>query len=126
MFLTGALPSGFAGTARGLAVDHQRSLLITVGLDRFLRIHKMDGTRDLLQKVYLKHRLTDILIDTDGNYNLVAYANVLWGIALQYSLHIDVESINTVPQVEADDELWKTLETVEPKKKKRKLINSDD
>ncbi|CAG8564498.1 1331_t:CDS:10 [Paraglomus occultum] len=79
---------GFAGTARGLAVDHQRSLLITVGLDRFLRIHKMDGTRNLLQKVYLKHKLTDVLIDTD-----------------------DVEPTNTAPQAEADDELWKTLET---------------
>ncbi|KAI8618263.1 WD40-repeat-containing domain protein [Chytriomyces sp. MP71] len=61
---------GFAGAVTAIAlVDDPANdgtpLLVTAGMDRFLRIYERDGKRRLLHKVYLKHRLHALAVDVD-------------------------------------------------------------
>lgn len=51
-----------------MAIDKKSSSLVTVGMDRFLRVHEMNATRKLAHKIYLKQRLTCVLVcDSEGN-----------------------------------------------------------
>ncbi|KAM9367154.1 WD repeat-containing protein 74, partial [Phaethornis superciliosus] len=54
---------GFAGGVRGLQCHPSLPLLASCGLDRFLRIHHL-GDKRLCHKVYLKSRLTCLLLST--------------------------------------------------------------
>jgi len=46
-----------------LAVATESSLLATVAMDRFLRIHEIDASRELVKKIFLKQRLTCVVVD---------------------------------------------------------------
>ncbi|NWZ90947.1 WDR74 protein, partial [Nesospiza acunhae] len=96
---------GFAGGIRGLQCHPRLPLVASVGLDRFLRLHRLDGR--LCHKVYLKSRLTCLLLNT----------------------HLDWEAQEEPPpqkgvKDEEGDELWDALESIPtPKKgKKRKIL----
>ncbi|RGB25842.1 WD40-repeat-containing domain protein [Rhizophagus diaphanus] len=54
---------GFAGSVTNLAVANGPSLLTSVSMDRFLRIHEIGASRKLVNKVYLKQRLTCVIVD---------------------------------------------------------------
>ncbi|KAF9976768.1 WD repeat-containing protein 74 [Actinomortierella ambigua] len=58
---------GFAGVATALACytphdDSTKTNLVTVSMDRHLRVHDMTGLRKLLHKVYLKQRMTAVIV----------------------------------------------------------------
>jgi len=57
---------GFSGAVTNMGVDTTTSSLVTVGMDRFLRVHEMGATRKLTHKIYLKQRLTCLSIDDSG------------------------------------------------------------
>lgn len=42
--------------------DKKNNVLITVGMDRYLRVFELEGDRKLLKKIYLKQRLTSITV----------------------------------------------------------------
>jgi hypothetical protein len=56
---------GFTGAVTSLACTEDH--LVTVSLDRHLRIHETKGARKLLKRVYLKQRLSHVLIGEDGS-----------------------------------------------------------
>ncbi|KAF9935206.1 WD repeat-containing protein 74 [Linnemannia zychae] len=68
--LTGAIIGqykGFTGVATALATfvpfeDDSTTHLVTVAMDRCLRVHDMTKTRKLLHKVYLKQRMTAVVV----------------------------------------------------------------
>ncbi|XP_071275712.1 LOW QUALITY PROTEIN: WD repeat-containing protein 74 [Agelaius tricolor] len=96
---------GFAGGVRGLQCHPRLPLVASVGLDRFLRLHRLDG--HLCHKVYLKSRLTCLLLNT----------------------HLDWEAQEEPPpqkgvKDEEGDELWDALESIPtPKKSKKRKIS---
>ncbi|KAF8922763.1 WD40-repeat-containing domain protein [Dissophora ornata] len=58
---------GFTGVATALATftpfeDESTTHLVSVALDRCLRVHEMSNTRKLLHKVYLKQRMTAVVV----------------------------------------------------------------
>ncbi|RMB90518.1 hypothetical protein DUI87_33119 [Hirundo rustica rustica] len=96
---------GFAGGVRGLQCHPRLPLVASVGLDRFLRLHELRDGR-LRSKVYLKSRLTCLLLNT----------------------HLDWEAQEEPPpQKEAkeqeEDELWDALESVPTPRKGKKRKN---
>ncbi|XP_032533428.1 WD repeat-containing protein 74 isoform X1 [Chiroxiphia lanceolata] len=85
---------GFAGGVRGLQCHPHLPLVASCGLDRFLRVHGLEDG-GLRHKVYLKSRLTCLLLNT----------------------HLDWEDEEEPPpqtevKDEEGDELWDTLEPV--------------
>lgn len=56
---------GFAGTVKQLAFHPTQPLLVSCGLDRFLRLHSAT-TRALVTKAYLKQRLNCFLISPEN------------------------------------------------------------
>ncbi|RIA86705.1 WD40-repeat-containing domain protein [Glomus cerebriforme] len=89
---------GFAGSVTSLAVATESSLLATVAMDRFLRIHEIGASRKLINKVYLKQRLTYMVVDEsegDNKQELEKY---------------DSE----------EEKIWENMEEVKPKKRKTK------
>ncbi|XP_032939493.1 WD repeat-containing protein 74 isoform X1 [Catharus ustulatus] len=97
---------GFAGGVRGLQCHPRLPLVASVGLDRFLRVHQLRDGR-LRDKVYLKSRLTCVLLST----------------------HLDWEAQEEPPpqkevKDEEGDELWDALESVPtPRKAKKRKIS---
>uniref|UniRef100_A0A8C3V3D3 WD repeat domain 74 n=1 Tax=Catharus ustulatus TaxID=91951 RepID=A0A8C3V3D3_CATUS len=94
---------GFAGGVRGLQCHPRLPLVASVGLDRFLRVHQLRDGR-LRDKVYLKSRLTCVLLST----------------------HLDWEEPPPQKEVkdEEGDELWDALESVPtPRKAKKRKIS---
>uniref|UniRef100_A0A674HDE5 WD repeat domain 74 n=1 Tax=Taeniopygia guttata TaxID=59729 RepID=A0A674HDE5_TAEGU len=59
---------GFAGGVRGLQCHPHLPLVASVGLDRFLRLHGLDGR--LRHKVYLKSRLTCLLLNSQLDWEV--------------------------------------------------------
>ncbi|KAF9909832.1 WD repeat-containing protein 74 [Linnemannia zychae] len=122
--LTGAIIGqykGFTGVATALATftpfeDASTTHLVTVAMDRCLRVHEMSKTRNMLHKVYLKQRMTAVVVgefipaepvedDEDGD----ASSN-----KKKRSEGDDDD--------ENDDDLWESMGKLEDKKtKKRKL-----
>ncbi|KAI8343011.1 hypothetical protein BC941DRAFT_343350 [Chlamydoabsidia padenii] len=75
------------------------SVLASVALDRTLRLHELDTKfRKLDKKVYLKQRLTAILVDTD---------------------YVVPEPTVDDEEEKEDEELWNTMETVKQTKRPR-------
>ncbi|XP_063175232.1 WD repeat-containing protein 74 isoform X1 [Chroicocephalus ridibundus] len=98
---------GFAGGVRGLQCHPTLPLVASCGLDRFLRVHHL-GDKRLRHKVYLKSRLTCLLLSTQRDWEAE-------------------EEPPPPPEVkeEEGDALWDALETVPtPAKrgKKRKIL----
>uniref|UniRef100_A0A674GQ11 WD repeat domain 74 n=1 Tax=Taeniopygia guttata TaxID=59729 RepID=A0A674GQ11_TAEGU len=93
---------GFAGGVRGLQCHPHLPLVASVGLDRFLRLHGLDGR--LRHKVYLKSRLTCLLLNSQ----------------------LDWEEPPPQKEVkdEEGDELWDALESIPtPRKGKKRKIS---
>ncbi|KAG9283984.1 hypothetical protein G9A89_005491 [Geosiphon pyriformis] len=97
---------GFTGAVRDLAIDPASLSLVSVSCDRFLRVHSTNEGRKLLNKVYLKQRLTCLIIDKDSK---------------------DYNNANKRAQEDdQEEEIWQQMESVEQNKmKKRKLAKSD-
>ncbi|CAG8451177.1 3741_t:CDS:10 [Ambispora leptoticha] len=98
---------GFTGSVRDLAIHAKSESLVTVGLDRFLRVHEIKGTRNLLHKVYLKQRLSCLLVDDNVD---------------------EYDKVNDEKQEsDQDEDVWQRMaEIKEPKTKKRKIRQNDD
>ncbi|KAJ3014401.1 WD repeat-containing protein 74 [Thoreauomyces humboldtii] len=55
--------AGLAGAVTSIAIPDGTDTVVTVGLDRFVKVFEMDGDRKLISKVYLKQRQTCVLAD---------------------------------------------------------------
>ncbi len=55
---------GFSGSVRGLALDPTETLLVSVSLDRYLRVHDVLSRKQLM-RVYLKQRLSTLLLQNE-------------------------------------------------------------
>ncbi|RHZ67014.1 hypothetical protein Glove_303g155 [Diversispora epigaea] len=88
---------GFTGAVTDIAIDKKSTSLVTVGLDRFLRVHEMNATRKLTHKIYLKQRQTCVLVDSSED-------------------EINHSNENNDSE-EDEEELWGNMEEIKPKKK---------
>jgi ribosome biogenesis protein NSA1 len=89
-----------AATAICTATDNasKSTVVASVSLDRFLRVHETSSVhRKLLNKAYLKQRLTAILVDEDYK----------------------VEEPAKKDEDEEDDELWNSMSVTSSKRKNR-------
>ncbi|CAG8479850.1 3422_t:CDS:10 [Funneliformis caledonium] len=93
---------GFSGSVTNLAVATESSLLVSVAMDRFLRIHEIGASRELVKKIYLKQRLTSVVVD-ESEDGILGYSK---------------------KEAEKDDseeeKFWEGIEEVKPKKRKTK------
>ncbi|KAJ1919308.1 Ribosome biogenesis protein nsa1 (NOP7-associated protein 1) [Mycoemilia scoparia] len=70
---------GFAGTVTSMCLNRDGSLLATVGLDRFLRLHETNSANHKLRhKVYLKQRLTNVVVDWSSEKTEEEEAEEMW------------------------------------------------
>ncbi|KAI9592939.1 WD40-repeat-containing domain protein [Syncephalis fuscata] len=83
---------GFSGAVTSMACTDKH--LVTVALDRHLRIHETKGARKLLKKVYLKQRLSHVVVDDNGE--------------------------DETEEHDEDDEIWASMETTKKAKKRTK------
>ncbi|KAF9092625.1 WD repeat-containing protein 74 [Mortierella sp. GBA35] len=123
--LTGAIIGqykGFTGVATALATfipfeDSSNTHLVTVAMDRCLRVHEMTKTRKLLHKVYLKQRMTAVVV---GEYTPAEPAeDEEEGDASKSRKRTEGDGDD---DDENDDDLWESMGKLEDKKsKKRKL-----
>ncbi|KAG0297592.1 WD repeat-containing protein 74 [Linnemannia gamsii] len=121
--LTGAIIGqykGFTGVATALATfipfeDDSTAHLVTVAMDRCLRVHEMTKTRKLLHKVYLKQRMTAVVV---GEYAPAEPTeDEEDGVVSNKKKRTEGEGDD-----ENDDDLWESMGKLEDKKnKKRKL-----
>ncbi|CAB4490342.1 WD40 repeat-like protein [Rhizophagus irregularis] len=93
---------GFAGSVTNLAVANGPSLLTSVSMDRFLRIHEIGASRKLVNKVYLKQRLTCVIVDESEDKII--------GESKQDAEKYDSEEEN----------IWENMKEIKPKKRKIK------
>ncbi|KAF9985338.1 WD repeat-containing protein 74 [Mortierella antarctica] len=125
--LTGAIIGqykGFTGVATALATfipfeGEEATHLVSVAMDRCLRVHEMTQTRKLLHKVYLKQRMTAVVVgeytpaepveDEDEGVNRKGKNN----------------QANTNNQDENDDDLWESMGKLEDKKSKKRKIGKE-
>uniref|UniRef100_A0A8C0KJL3 WD repeat-containing protein 74 n=1 Tax=Canis lupus dingo TaxID=286419 RepID=A0A8C0KJL3_CANLU len=84
---------GLAGSVRGLQCHPSKPLLASCGLDRVLRIHRIQNPRGLEHKVYLKSQLNCLLLSGRDN----------WEDEPQ-------EAKKAPPEDTETDELWASLE----------------
>ncbi|EHB02106.1 WD repeat-containing protein 74 [Heterocephalus glaber] len=98
---------GLAGSVRGLQCHPTKPLLASCGLDRVLRIHRIQNPRGLEHKVYLKSRLNCLLLSGRAN----------WRDELEEPRKHSEEP----PENTEVDELWASLEVAA----KRKLPRVD-
>nr|KAF6439505.1 WD repeat domain 74 [Molossus molossus] len=59
---------GLAGSVRGLQCHPSKPLLASCGLDRILRVHRIQNPRGLEHKVYLKSQLSCLLLSGRDNW----------------------------------------------------------
>jgi len=93
---------GFAGSVTNLAIASESSLLATVAMDRFLRIHEIGASRKLVNKVYLKQRLTCVVVDESED-------------EIIRDNQQDVEKYDS-----EEEKIWENMEEIKPKKRKIK------
>ncbi|KAG0262155.1 WD repeat-containing protein 74 [Mortierella polycephala] len=112
---------GFAGVTTALETftpfeDDEATHLVSVAMDRCLRVHEMSKTRKLLHKVYLKQRMTAVVV---GEYTPVE------------PTEDDEEGGNSRSKKNAgnddenDDDLWESMGKLEDKKSKKRKINKE-
>ncbi|KAG0374235.1 WD repeat-containing protein 74 [Mortierella sp. AD032] len=123
--LTGAIIGqykGFTGVTTALATftpfeDASTTHLVTVAMDRCLRVHEMSKTRNLLHKVYLKQRMTAVVVGEYAPYEPVEDEED--GDASSKKKRFGGDDND---DDENDDDLWESMGKLEDKKnKKRKL-----
>ncbi|CAO3570008.1 unnamed protein product [Mortierella alpina] len=123
--LTGAIIGqykGFTGVATALATfipfeGEEATHLVSVAMDRCLRVHEMTQTRKLLHKVYLKQRMTAVVV---GEYSPAE------------PVEDEDEGENSKGknkqagnQDENDDDLWESMGKLEDKKTKKRKIGKE-
>ncbi|KAG0371207.1 WD40-repeat-containing domain protein [Gamsiella multidivaricata] len=110
---------GFTGVATALATFRpfeggSTPHLVSVAMDRCLRVHEMNKSRKLLHKVYLKQRMTAVVV---GEYTPAEHAED------------DEEGANPAKSKKAgkeeddkgdDDELWESMGKLQDKKSKKR------
>ncbi|KAG0034693.1 WD repeat-containing protein 74 [Podila clonocystis] len=122
--LTGAILGqykGFTGVATALATftpfeDSTTTHLVTVAMDRCLRVHEMDKTRKLLHKVYLKQRMTAVVVGEFTPYESPEDEDETGLRARKTSGGSDDEN---------DDDLWESMGKLEDKKLKKRKISKE-
>ncbi|CAG5030316.1 unnamed protein product [Parnassius apollo] len=103
---------GCAGAVTSLAL-HPRRLLVTVSLDRHLRVHSLD-TKQLLYKQYLTSKLSSVLVQTETSTPLLKSPEV--------DVKEELDETETQP-VDELDELFDSMETVGEKPRKKHVSN---
>ncbi|KAF9190995.1 WD repeat-containing protein 74 [Haplosporangium sp. Z 767] len=113
---------GFTGVATALETftpfeDDETTHLVSVAMDRCLRVHEMNKTRKLLHKVYLKQRMTAVVV---GEYTPAE------------PTEDDEEGGSSRSKKNAgndddenDDDLWESMGKLEDKKSKKRKINKE-
>ena len=90
---------GFTGGIRDVICHPTSPVIVSVGLDRFVRVHRYDSQTPIL-KTYLKSRLNTLLLRKDFNLN------------------IDSETVEALEgdqgskTATADNDLWNAMEVV--------------
>ncbi|KAG0340870.1 WD repeat-containing protein 74 [Podila horticola] len=112
---------GFTGVATALATftpfeDSTTTHLVTVAMDRCLRVHEMDKTRKLLHKVYLKQRMTAVVVGEFTPYEAPEDEDETGLRARKTSGGSDDEN---------DDDLWESMGKLEDKKLKKRKISKE-
>lgn len=96
--------------------DESTSHLVSVALDRCLRVHEMTKTRKLLHKVYLKQRMTAIVV---GEYSPAE------PVEEEEEGDRNKKKQDLDDQVD-DDNLWESMGKLQDKKsKKRKAATKE-
>ncbi|KAG0085595.1 WD repeat-containing protein 74 [Podila epicladia] len=122
--LTGAILGqykGFTGVATALASftpfeDSTTTHLVTVALDRCLRVHEMDKTRKLLHKVYLKQRMTAVVVGEFTPYEAPEDED---------ETGLSTRKTSGGSDDENDDDLWESMGKLEDKKLKKRKISKE-
>ncbi|KAJ2993716.1 WD repeat-containing protein 74 [Globomyces sp. JEL0801] len=96
---------GIAGAVSGVYACQNSSHVISIGLDRHLRVYEGSAKRRLLQQTYLKQRLSALLVDEDWQPE----SNV----------------VNEGEDAEADEDVWEGIPEVEDVKETRKRKNKN-
>lgn len=112
---------GFTGVATAMAAftpfeDSTTTHLVTVAMDRCLRVHEMDKTRKLLHKVYLKQRMTAVVVGEFTPYEAPEDEDETGLGARKTSGGSDDEN---------DDDLWESMGKLEDKKLKKRKISKE-
>ncbi|KAF9417895.1 WD repeat-containing protein 74 [Podila epigama] len=111
---------GFAGVATALTTfrpfeeDETTWHLVSVAMDRCLRVHEMGNARKLLHKVYLKQRMTAVVV---GEYT--PYEPPEEEGEEGESGRVKTKT-NGLDEDENDDDLWESMGKLEDKKKTKK------
>ncbi|KAF6107107.1 WD repeat domain 74 [Phyllostomus discolor] len=93
---------GLAGSVRGLQCHPSKPLLASCGLDRILRIHRIQNPRGLEHKVYLKSQLNCLLLSSRDNW--------------EDEPQEPQEPSKLSPEDTEADELWASLEAAAKRK----------
>ncbi|KAF9560621.1 WD repeat-containing protein 74 [Mortierella alpina] len=125
--LTGAIIGqykGFTGVATALATfipfeGEEATHLVSVAMDRCLRVHEMTKTRKLLHKVYLKQRMTAVVV---GEYTPAEPVEDEEGGENNKGKNKQDGDDN---EDENDDDLWESMGKLEDKKSKKRKIGKE-
>ncbi|KAF9171186.1 WD repeat-containing protein 74 [Mortierella sp. AD011] len=126
--LTGAILGqykGFTGVATALATftpfdgESDTRHLVSVALDRCLRVHEMDSTRKLIHKVYLKQRMTAIVV---GEYTP---AEPVDDDEEGEGLKKKKNKAGEGEDDDDDDDIWESMGKLEDKKSKKRKTSKD-
>ncbi|KAJ3158276.1 WD repeat-containing protein 74 [Geranomyces michiganensis] len=96
--------AGLSGAITDIALPQNTSTVVTAGLDRFVKVFELGGDRTLLNKTYLKGRLTSVLVDDPET---AAVEGVRGGVEVEEagaSAHSDDSG------EEEDDQVWDEIE----------------
>ncbi|KAG0244174.1 WD repeat-containing protein 74 [Actinomortierella wolfii] len=117
---------GFAGVATALACytpsdDSTKTNLVTVSMDRHLRVHDMTGARKLLHKVYLKQRMTAVVV---GEHIVEKKSKKR---SNDDDEEEDEEGVDAADSDNEDEDVWAQMGKLEekPKTKKPKSTSSN-
>jgi len=114
---------GNKGSITSIKCHQSQGFVVCTGLDRFLRIYDI-ATRSLLQKFYLKSRLTSVLLSE------ASYGNEIFGKNLLSDLSKTKKSAIKNVADDTDDSIWNEMELVTDEAvlksgKKKTLENSE-
>ncbi|KAF9932878.1 WD repeat-containing protein 74 [Modicella reniformis] len=117
---------GFTGVATALATftpfeDQSTTHLVSVSMDRHLRIHEMDKTRKLLHKVYMKQRMTVVVV---GEYTPAEPAEDDEEDTSKRSRKTGDGDENDQDGVN-DDDLWESMGKLQDKKSKKRKTGKE-
>ena len=114
---------GNKGSITSIKCHQSQGFVVCTGLDRFLRIYDI-STRGILQKFYLKSRLTSILLSE------TSYGDEIFGKSLSSNLSRLKKSALKNETDDADDSIWNEMELVADeavlKSRKKKTLENPE